>query len=287
MIRATPAALALVVVAGVAGCLGTDETPGDPSGTGSAGPQPAADASLPTPANGTPPPRTLRYRDCHLQAGAFPVPASAYEDRLPPGFSAARPAFLPADPAGAAGSVFVGGIACRDGDLGPVSEVTAYLGVDPPDAWTHPDADLHGIPLAMITTSERVTAARTGWGFGAVAATGGVTLETRASPATLDGAVTAHVGDRRLEMTTAVDGEPDEMEGGLARWFGVSEEGTVVGAIDHTWSEAPGRSGTAEMHGSPELGALEAVPSQPGLGFHKDGMDLVDRPIDLPPREGS
>lgn len=80
--REAPVVVAFVA-AGLVGCIGTTDTPTDDASD----PGPDVDAGVPTFPNGTPAPRSVAVRDCYEQGGALPVPWSAYEDRLPEGFS--------------------------------------------------------------------------------------------------------------------------------------------------------------------------------------------------------
>lgn len=272
----------VLVAAGLAGCIGsTDVPPGNATDAG-----PTTDASVPTFPNGTPVPTTLAYEDCVEQGGSFPVPASAYEDRLPDGFAVApysAAGTVDGEPVGATGELVLLGFRCRLPDGATESVAVAYLLVDPPEAWADPDATFgHGLLLSWVTTSEASAAVYEAWGLGPV--TGEVTLDGVETPAARAGTMEASADGATLRIDTATEGPATELAGSRLRLFAVHQNGTVTGAMDVDWTALQATLGTGAASGS--LGTLEQVPAQPGVGFHTWAFDEQASYVDLPDRDG-
>lgn len=277
--------LAVVLLgAGLAGCVGVDDAPLD--NVTDAGHD--IDTSVPTFPNGTPAPTSVAVRDCYEQGGALPVPASAYEDRLPEGFSLVPfgSTVAAAEPTGRTAELEVLGQMCTLPDGSSVTRVFSYLMVDPPDAWEASDVTFgYGLVLGYVTTSDRQAAVHQAWGFGDVAQAGEVTFDVTQTPAARTGSIQVSADDVSLELDTAVEGPPTVLEGQTIRWFALGEDGNVTGAKDGNWTSIQLNVGQVTASGSGAFGTLDGLPAQPGLGIHVSGFDETHRYVDLPPRE--
>lgn len=300
MTRGTELLFALALLtAGLAGCIGTDDAPVDTANAADEQTEPAANASTPTFPNGTPAPTRVERVDCVEHFAFFPAPASAYRDRLPPGFALVPYAD---EPTGQTATVEVFAQRCELADGTTERRAGTVLVVDPPDAWANPDADFgHGIALSMVTTAERVAAVDQAWGFEHARA-GEASLGFTATPAARTGTMEANAGDVSLSLSTAVTGQeaPAALSGHRAtaspspddqavifRSFALGENGTVVGAKDRTSSFADEvlLDGTGTAQGSPAAGLPETPGVLHGDGGHVLGWNTTDVHVDLPPRE--
>lgn len=247
-----------------------------------------ANASVPTFPNGTLAPEKLAYSDCTEQMGSLPVPAQAFEDQLPEGFSLAPYGTLlasPNEPTGQTAELVVAGSECQRADGATSSRAFAFVFVDPPDAWENPDAGWgHALLVTWITTSEQATSVYDAWGLEPATATGEVTLQLTQTPIARAGTLAANADDRSLTLRTAVEGQPVEPAADEGRLFAAGPDGDVTGAMDVNFTAPQVGLGTAEASG--ELG-LDPVSAQTGLGLHSWAFDEAFTYVDLTPREAS
>lgn len=281
----------VLVSAALAGCIGAeDDRPVDASGAAETPPEDPANASAPTLPDGTPAPTSLEVRDCTEQGGTFPVPASAYEDRIPEGFSLTPygALFGTQEPSGETAELVLLGVECQRPDGTTARTALAYLLVEPPEEWRNPNASFgHALALALVTSSEERAAVYEAWGLGPVTTDGEIGLAAAETPAAQAGTLEVSGEDGGLRVDTAVEGQPSEFDGALLRLFAADEDGTVTGAADLDWTSIQVTIGSAAAAGSGGFGTLDGAPAQPGVGFHNWGFNEVDRYVDLPPREGS
>lgn len=274
----------LLVTAGLAGCVGSDDAPVGPAKTSNTTADEAPNASVPTFPNGTPAPTTLTFRDCYEHLGVVPVPASAYADRLPAGFSLASYA---GEPSGTSAALEVVGEACDRPDGTRISTVTTALLVDPPDAWENENAFGHGLVLSWVTTSEHHARVNEAWGFGDVAETGDVSLEETRTPAARQGTLQVSAGETTLRLETLAGGQPGQEDGNESRLFALGADGTVTGAKDVNWTSVEAVFGSGVVSGSADAGLPHLVPAATGLAGHIWGWDATVTYVDLPPRGDS
>lgn len=295
-------AAAVLLTAGLAGCIGTDEaspeTASDPgaasadggdatapdSGNGTADVNGTDGAGLGTLSDGSPVPTDLTFTGCSEQLGVFPVPAEAFGGSLPDGFST-----VPFDPAGQTATLVAISLSCTREDGSEYRDVAGLLQVEPPEDLSRDDADFQYVLLGGVIADERSAEIYRAWGLGDDVDAGDVQIDVLAdTPAARGGQVHAETEGFSLRMDSAVGGSPSGTEAGAARLFGVGN-GTVSGVVDVDWTTSANGFQTGEA----QLSISEATPvPQPigeGLGLHfwGDEYTITFEHVDLAAGSGS
>lgn len=268
--------LALLMTAGT-GCIGSESTG-------------AADQAAPTgtnatvtASNATEVPQVLRYERCADQTAIYPVPIDAVRREVPEGFDP-----VPLDPAGVNGILVMPAYTCKTSDGETVSELWAFVLVEPPEAWADPDATIgHLIPLGGTTTSEASAGTYHAWGFTDPLETGEVTAQITETPAGIAARFDAQGSDSGVSITqvSVAVGEAETASAGSARVFAVQDT-EVTGAMDVSWPEhryVP--QGEATLQETPSLVPF-TPPAWTGIVEQHlpSGHSLTLEPVDLPPR---
>lgn len=265
-----------MLTAGLTGCIGSDSgTRNVPSATDRA-------PGSPSFADGAPAPTSLQVRDCYEHAGFFPVPASAYEGKLPDGFELAS---YQEEPSGHSAVLEVFAAACEHPNGTTVSWAETVLRVDPPGAWENEDAIGHGLILSWVTTSEHRARVNDAWGLGDVVQTGDVSLKEAQTPAVRQGTLHVSTGETTFRLETLAGGPPDQAAGIEFRVFGLGDDGTVTGAKDVTWTQNTAAFGSGVLSGSAHAALGGVVPAEIGTGAHFWGFDETETFVELPPKE--
>lgn len=244
---------ALLLLAGLAGCIGQDTIDEDPEeqlDTAATG----VEEDLPTP--------SLEMTGCSEQLGIFPIVAPPGMAELPEGFESEN-------------LLYIFATECRSPAAeasGTVAQLQGGLFVTPPSELAHDDAVAHALPFGAFVSDANVSSIFTEWNLGQVVE-GDVTVELLAdTPAARaghalggDGSFTVHMYS---EATVPVEGEP-----GLVRFFGV-EDGTVTNAVDMTWTGAQAAQGEATYAFEGDAAFLPP-PAEPGIVEHWWGEDYA------------
>lgn len=263
------AALAIVLVTVVvAGCIGTT---GEASET-----QSVDDAATEAPPSSSALPGPFTLRACAEQFGLFTIPASDAEPYLPDGFELTGLSGTPL-PEGTAHLVVLAYTCDEDGVA--VTEFSADLVVEPPEAVRNDDAGDHYINVVGVTTSASTLDAYHAWGLTGMQE-GEVGIDA-AADTPLAGAWGSHAaqGSAEARMTTSALGPPTAASGGEVRIFGV-EDRKVTGALDITWTDVEGGYGEAAFQ---DEGLVPVATEEVGLGGSFWGFDETFRPVALPP----
>lgn len=262
--RRTSLAVALVLGAGLAGCL-ADEVP--PPTSQADAPAPAAASE----ARGTR--DAIRLEGCDEHAGVYPLTEGQAREHTPDGYDPAPgplgAGFLPA--------LEVYSRACEAVEgSSPLREIMALVPVEPPEEQRNGSSTRHLVLVWGATTSSSHAATYQAWGLPFREAD--LSMDRTATPAA--GTWRTRVGGQggTLEMTTIAAGDRGSLEGGSARIFGV-DDGNVTGFADIEWTSSEIRQGQAVLSSD---AALPVTPDHEGLGAHLWGFDEVWRPPDPP-----
>lgn len=266
----------LLATAGLAGCLGSEDRPLEPSRE--------TDGQLglegPIFPNGTAAPLGHEIRECDQIVHVQRAPADVFEGRMPPGFT-----MVTGDPAGELAMVLFVGQACTWMDGSEVEIAKAYVIVDPPDAWELAGASSHGLYLTVITTSQDLADLLAAWGLGPVVSVGDVSMETTLSAAGVTGHLDAAADGISLTIDTVGAGKPEAFPERAGRMFVADETLTVTGALDFVSSQhgeiLQGASRVSFSGFAPE-GPLPAYPARGHLSW---GVGQMESYVELPELE--
>lgn len=203
-------------------------------------------------------PSSMTFSGCDVQVGVFEVPAALAAEKIPEGF---QPTSV-VQPAAPTASFVVDAHNCEkatsDALEDPVEAsgwVSYFLAVDPPDAYEDESVDFYFLPVASIADAPEVADVFEAWDV--TVEEGTVDLSATTTPAARTGQLEVESNNISSTLHTAVSSEAAEGDPDhRARWFQVSD-GEVTSIVQPTVSASGAFLGWAER-------VVETAPSDPG-----------------------
>lgn len=249
---------AVLLIAGLAGCIGTDE-PLEATNATSPAADPAVNASVPTLPDGSPARTSFTQTQCEETIASFPVPSDDVEPWLPEGF---EPATIEAGMA----SVSVATFDCAIDRGERVTQHEIGLFVEPPDRYHVRWADGTFVELARVVDGGSLADTLQAWGFSEVVP-GNANIDVTATPLAETGATTASDEDRfdiAYETSVPQDPQPEGDGSAFEALFLGVQDAEVVG----TAKVVLGPGGTTS-----ETGTAVLTTAQTPFDFLQAGME--------------